>query len=733
VELIYLAWMKLVWTHAMIPNQGWFAVVLGAYMVFYQTVLWGLAGFRITRLIVLAMGGTSGIAVAVLPLYGKIAPSPWFAEERLVPLLVGLTVLAFLTAWAAVEHQRHGGGRRQSWVKIQCERITSALPRRTGDFASPAAAQFWFEWRRAGLLLPVCTLFTLGAIFGPVSWIFRHDPAFTLETLPKILVTPVVLAFAIGKGFIKPEFWTLNLSMPSFLTVRPLSSGEIVASKMKVAAVSVAMAWALVLGFMALWLPLWADRAGINEPLLLFRLFYPRSWPGIIFISIGALVVLTWRVMVNGLWVGLSGKKLCYFGSSGLQVVLALLLLLAIGIWPGTISSCFRNQPSLAISIAGWILALAVTLKVWFAVFSWSRVTRSRMWQYWLIWSGITLCFIALGILSPSILTDTFRMEHLIVLGAFLVFPLGRLGLAPLFCAHNRHGSVLGLQRRGVSPTVLPAFAVLVSAVAILLGIDFGRLAFKFVDAGGHPVRMLICGHGSPTVIFETGAGGSGGAPLEMWEKVQPAVGKFTRTVAYDRAGVGLSAPGPNPRDARQIAGELHTALQNAHIAPPYILVGHSFGGPFIRVFGGMYPGEVGGMVLVDPTQEEFVKWDQSRHPGNKIPADDWKLIQAGLDEAHASRIPERISVVLITGMGPRVFPGFVTEKQKQDYRATHQMWLKFHSEWLEKVPNSLHIVTENSGHNVPFEEPELIIKAIQQIVERAGTTNPAPGRIVYQ
>jgi len=258
-----------------------------------------------------------------------------------------------------------------------------------------------------------------------------------------------------------------------------------------------------------------------------------------------------------------------------------------------------------------------------------------------------------------------------------------------------------------------------VSGVAVVLGIDPGHFAFKYIDAGGHTLRMLFLGHGSPTVIFETGGRGSGGAPLEMWNKVQPAISKFTTTVAYDRAGVGLSAPGPDPRDARQIARELHTALQNAHARPPYILVGHSFGGPFIRVFAGMYPGEVCGMVLVDPTQEGFINADPA-HNHDNIPDEDWRLIQAGLTEAHESPVPKGIPVVLITGIGPRIFPSFVTEKQIQRELKVHQKLLKFHTEWLATVPNSQHIITENSGHNVPVTEPELIIGAVRQIVEQA-------------
>jgi len=242
---------------------------------------------------------------------------------------------------------------------------------------------------------------------------------------------------------------------------------------------------------------------------------------------------------------------------------------------------------------------------------------------------------------------------------------------------------------------------------------------------------MLICGRGSPTVVFETGGSGASGGPVEAWERVQPAVSKFTRTVTYDRAGIGFSPPGPKPRDARQIARELHIALHNAHVPPPYVLVGHSLGGPLIRVFAGLFPEEVSGMVLVDPTQEEFIAWKQTRESNRYERQDDeWKDIQASLTEAHESRVPTNIPVILITAMGPRVLPSFVTEKQKQELKTSRPAWLKFHQEWLEKVPNARHIVTQNSGHGVPFEEPELVVNAIRQTIEQAmGHRGPTPIR----
>jgi pimeloyl-ACP methyl ester carboxylesterase len=100
-----------------------------------------------------------------------------------------------------------------------------------------------------------------------------------------------------------------------------------------------------------------------------------------------------------------------------------------------------------------------------------------------------------------------------------------------------------------------------------------------------------------PTVILEAGTL----AFSPYWAWVQPEISMFTRVVAYDRAGLGWSDPGPKPRDAEHIAAELHTALQEAGIQPPYVLVAHSQGGLYAPVFAHLYPDEVAGLVLVEP------------------------------------------------------------------------------------------------------------------------------------
>jgi pimeloyl-ACP methyl ester carboxylesterase len=269
--------------------------------------------------------------------------------------------------------------------------------------------------------------------------------------------------------------------------------------------------------------------------------------------------------------------------------------------------------------------------------------------------------------------------------------------------------------------------AAIVSCTAAVLAFDLGRFAFTRVNIEGHEFRLLISGHGSPVVVFETGGSPAYGSPLEAWERVQPAVSQFTRTVSYDRAGIGWSAPGPKPRDARQVAGELHAALRASHVEPPYILVGHSFGGPLNRVFAGMYPDEIAGIVLVDPTQEEFIDWNQTRDPNHQERRDEeWKDIQTSLAEAHESQLPPEIPVIVITAMGPRVLPSFATEEQKQEMSIIKPMWLKFHDEWVKTIPNGQHIITKNSGHSIPFEEPELVIKTIRDVVDRTSPANVA-------
>ena len=109
-------------------------------------------------------------------------------------------------------------------------------------------------------------------------------------------------------------------------------------------------------------------------------------------------------------------------------------------------------------------------------------------------------------------------------------------------------------------------------------------------------MHIHVTGEGTPTVVFESGMGAS----CLSWTLVQPQVAQFARAVSYDRAGHGWSDPARAPRTARQIAQELHTLLDATGVPGPYVLVGHSFGGYVNRAFAQLYRDEVAGIVLVD-------------------------------------------------------------------------------------------------------------------------------------
>lgn len=127
----------------------------------------------------------------------------------------------------------------------------------------------------------------------------------------------------------------------------------------------------------------------------------------------------------------------------------------------------------------------------------------------------------------------------------------------------------------------------------------------KLVDVGGWRLHMNCTGSASasPPVVFEAG----GGDFSLDWALVQSAVSQFTQACSYDRAGAAWSELGPRPRTMQQIEYELHTALRNAGVRGPYVLVGHSIGGLLVREFATLYPRDVAGMVLVDPTTEESI------------------------------------------------------------------------------------------------------------------------------
>jgi pimeloyl-ACP methyl ester carboxylesterase len=125
----------------------------------------------------------------------------------------------------------------------------------------------------------------------------------------------------------------------------------------------------------------------------------------------------------------------------------------------------------------------------------------------------------------------------------------------------------------------------------------------RLVDIGGRRLNLFCSGSGSPTVVFDAPAGSA----AWVWWAVQPTVAAKTRACVYDRAGFGFSDLSPRAGSSGNAVDDLHRLLAAAGIAPPYVLVGNSLGGGNMELFAWQHPGEVSGLVLVEPMHEDDV------------------------------------------------------------------------------------------------------------------------------
>lgn len=289
----------------------------------------------------------------------------------------------------------------------------------------------------------------------------------------------------------------------------------------------------------------------------------------------------------------------------------------------------------------------------------------------------------------------------------------------------------------------------------------------KLVNVGGYRLHINCSGEGGPTVVLDAGMGCNS---LD-WALVQPEVAKFTRVCSYDRAGNGWSDESPLERTSENIVNELHILLKNSGEKGPFILVGHSFGGPNVRLYASKYPEEVYGMVLVDSSHEDQLQeipvWPQSffdkilTHPSaapfwasigifriiNHLPtsqatykefspdvqqtflaimsstkfvktvSQEHEKLEESLKQLKNTegRLGNKPLVVITAGKNLSSentgYPKELTDK-------FDNLWEAFQKDLVTKSTNGKRIIAKNSGHMIPYEQPEIIIEAIREIVE---------------
>ena len=155
----------------------------------------------------------------------------------------------------------------------------------------------------------------------------------------------------------------------------------------------------------------------------------------------------------------------------------------------------------------------------------------------------------------------------------------------------------------------------------------------RLVDLGSHRLHVFESGRGTATIVLEAGLMST----VLSWNDLQRELARSYRVVSYDRAGLGWSDLGPMPRTADRIVDELHAMLERAAIPPPYVLVGHSFGGLTMPLFAARFPEEIAGMVLVDPVAP--AEWNP---PSER----DWKLTRIGAKVCRRAALLSRIGII---------------------------------------------------------------------------------------
>jgi len=283
----------------------------------------------------------------------------------------------------------------------------------------------------------------------------------------------------------------------------------------------------------------------------------------------------------------------------------------------------------------------------------------------------------------------------------------------------------------------------------------------KMVSIGTHDIHLNCVGSGSPTVVFEADLDQYGSL---SWVPVQESIGELTRACSYDRAGILWSEPGPLPRDGKTIARELSTVLDAAGEEGPYFLVGHAFGGAYIRIFAGEYPDDVCGMVLIESSHPEmlprFAEYgvvpeipdrnsrplilllshlgSPGRYKGNvyNLPPEIYDPVQAFLPESSMTWFDEKVEspntlaeagqykylgnwpLIVLATSGPS--PSLGDLGQKLD-----DLSLEMQRELLLLSENS-EFRSYEIGHYPQLQRPEVVIEAIQDVLGRCDKTAPS-------
>jgi len=263
------------------------------------------------------------------------------------------------------------------------------------------------------------------------------------------------------------------------------------------------------------------------------------------------------------------------------------------------------------------------------------------------------------------------------------------------------------------------------------------------LDVDGRKIYLECRGTGSPAVILISGYRNN----AEIWTTppgpgiapVFSAIAEITRTCTYDRPGTILDAahlsrsdPVPMPRTAAAVVFELHDLLDAAAIEGPYVLVAHSLGGIFARLYASTYPSVVAGLVLVDAWPEAMPKllgpeqWAAYEKLAAPPPPGlesyrDLEMIDFGaaserMEQEAARRPLFGVPLFVLSRAKPVALPPNVPAGFSQS--AFETAWREGQNELAALLPDARHVIATKSDHYIQIEQPDLVIDAVRQVVE---------------
>lgn len=239
------------------------------------------------------------------------------------------------------------------------------------------------------------------------------------------------------------------------------------------------------------------------------------------------------------------------------------------------------------------------------------------------------------------------------------------------------------------------------------------------VDVGTHSLHFARWrGDPAVTVVFEAG----GGADASSWQSVPQRLSRRTRAsiVTYDRAGLGESQLGPTTIDPVDEIEHLHRALSHLGASGAVVLVGHSYAGLLIPLYAAMFPEQVVGIVLVDPMNPAFVETIGIDRLQRQVP----DIPSPTTNREHVTRRMKRTFPGLVArarAEWPPPHPAVVITAGKPWWGepAMDEAWRQSHEALVSGASHRRMIVAETSGHDIPGTEPDLIVEAVLELVDR--------------